>query len=120
MRRLTRDGTAEPVLRDQILRRERGQGKIHFPYSADLDHQDYWQPYLVDPYPCNICMTVIHTYYYCMYHDIARTAILLRQFDQLVPAHATKVSREDLAIQRIPPFLRTGRALKTLNSIDKT
>ena len=27
---LTRDGTAEPVSRDQILRRERGQGKIHF------------------------------------------------------------------------------------------
>ena len=29
--RLTRDGTAEPVSRDQILRRERGQGNIHFP-----------------------------------------------------------------------------------------
>ena len=28
---LTRAGTAEPVSRDQILRRERGQGKIHFP-----------------------------------------------------------------------------------------
>ena len=27
---LTRDGTAEPVSRDQILRRERGQGNIHF------------------------------------------------------------------------------------------
>ena len=31
MSRLTRDGTAEPVLRDQILRRERGQGNFHFP-----------------------------------------------------------------------------------------
>ena len=31
MSRLTRDGTAEPVSRDQILRRERGQGNIHFP-----------------------------------------------------------------------------------------
>ena len=29
MSRLTRDGTAEPVSRDQILRRERGQGKKH-------------------------------------------------------------------------------------------
>ena len=29
--RLTRDGTAEPVSRDQILRHERGQGNIHFP-----------------------------------------------------------------------------------------
>ena len=31
----TRDGIAEPVSRDQILRRERGQGNIHFPCSAD-------------------------------------------------------------------------------------
>ena len=27
MSRLTRDGTAEPISRDQIFRRERGQGK---------------------------------------------------------------------------------------------
>ena len=33
--RLTRDGTTEPVSRDQILRRERGQGNVHFPCSAD-------------------------------------------------------------------------------------
>ena len=31
MSRLTRDGTAEPVSRDQILRRERGQGIFVFP-----------------------------------------------------------------------------------------
>ena len=31
MRRLTQDGTAEPVSRDQFLRREWGQGNIHFP-----------------------------------------------------------------------------------------
>ena len=31
MRRLTRDGTAEPVSRDQILRHARGQGNIIFP-----------------------------------------------------------------------------------------
>ena len=29
MSRLTRDGTAEPVSRDQIIRRIRGQGDIH-------------------------------------------------------------------------------------------
>ena len=34
MSRLTRDGTAEHVPRDQIFRRERGQGIIHFPCSA--------------------------------------------------------------------------------------
>ena len=46
---LTRDGTAEPISRDQILlRRERGQGNIHFPSSAD--HEQDWQPCRVDPY----------------------------------------------------------------------
>ena len=48
MNRLARDGTAEPVSRDQILRRERGQGNAHFPCSAD--HEQDWQPYPVDPY----------------------------------------------------------------------
>ena len=43
-----RDGTAEPVSRDQILRHARGQGNIHFPCSAD--HEQDWQPYPVDPY----------------------------------------------------------------------
>ena len=50
MGRLTRDGTAEPVSRDQILRGERGQGNIHFPCSAD--HEQDWQPYPVDPRVC--------------------------------------------------------------------
>ena len=61
MSRLTRDGTAEPVSRDQILRHARGQGNIHFPCSAD--HEQDWQPYLVDPYSA-ICddYTYIHTY----------------------------------------------------------
>ena len=35
MSRLTRDGTAEPVSRDPILRRERRQGNIHYPCSAN-------------------------------------------------------------------------------------
>ena len=35
MIKLTRDRTAEAVLRDQIFRRERGQGNIHFPCLAD-------------------------------------------------------------------------------------
>ena len=50
MSRLARDGTAEPVSRDQILRRERGQGNI--PFSCSADHVLDWQPYLVDPYSC--------------------------------------------------------------------
>ena len=48
MSRLTRDGTAEPVSRGQILRRERGQGNIYFPCS--VDHELDWQPYPIDPY----------------------------------------------------------------------
>ena len=61
MSRLTRDGAAEPVSRDQILRHARGQGNIHFPCSAD--HEQDWQPYPVDPYSA-ICddHTYIHTY----------------------------------------------------------
>ena len=47
----TRDRTAEPVSRDQIiLRRKRVQGNINFPCSAD--HEQDWQPYPVDPYSC--------------------------------------------------------------------
>ena len=56
-KRLMRDGTAEPVSRDQILRRERGQRNIHFPCSAD--HGRDWQPCPVDPYSCYMCD---HTY----------------------------------------------------------
>ena len=57
MSRLTRGGTAEPVSRDQILRRERGQRNIYFPYSAD--HKQDWQPYSVDPYSCYIYVMTI-------------------------------------------------------------
>ena len=48
MSRQTQDGTvtAGPVPRDQILRRERGQGNIHFRCSAD--HGQDWQPHPVD------------------------------------------------------------------------
>ena len=46
MSKLTRGGAAEPVSRDHILRRERGQRIIHFPFSA-ADHKQDWQPYPV-------------------------------------------------------------------------
>ena len=66
MSRLTRDGTAEPVSRDQILRHARGQGNIHFPCSAD--HEQDWQPYPVDPYSAIFDdHTYIHTY---ILHDL--------------------------------------------------
>ena len=60
MSRLARDGTDEPVLRDQIVRNVvRRQGNIHFPCSAD--HEQDCQPYPVDP--CSaIYMCDDHTY----------------------------------------------------------
>ena len=45
---MTRDGTAEHVSRDQILRRKRGQVNIYFLCSDD--HEQDWQPDMVDPY----------------------------------------------------------------------
>ena len=54
MSMLTRDGTAESVSRDQILRHERGQENINFSCSAD--HVQDWQPHPVDPYSCSMCM----------------------------------------------------------------
>ena len=60
MSRLTRDGTAEPVSRDQILRhaRDRGIPGINFPCSAD--HEQDWQPYPVDPYSAILFRCVLH------------------------------------------------------------
>ena len=57
MSRPTRDGTAEPVSRDQIFRHERRQGNFIFPCSGD--HEQDCQPYSVDPH-CAICDD--HTY----------------------------------------------------------
>ena len=73
MSKLTRDGTAEPVSRDQILRRERGQRIIHFLCSA-ADHEQDWQPCPVVRviHPNNIVLpthtaVVTHTYIYSYY-----------------------------------------------------
>ena len=43
MSKLIRDGTAEPVSRDQILRRERGHRILYFSCST-ADHEQDWQP----------------------------------------------------------------------------
>ena len=62
------DGTAEPVSRDQILRRERGQGNVIFLCPAD--HEQDWQPHPVDPYSA-ICdgHTYIHSPHTRKTHD---------------------------------------------------
>ena len=49
MNRLTRDGTAEPVSRDQILRHARGQGNIIFPVQLTTSRIGNLT-YPVDPY----------------------------------------------------------------------
>ena len=60
--RLTRDGTAEIFSRDQVLRRERGQGNINIPCSAD--HEQDGQSYPVDTYSCymfdHTCMVITY------------------------------------------------------------
>ena len=58
MSRLTRDGTAEPVSREKILRHTRGQENIHFPCSAD--HEQDWQ--LTRLIHTLLCVMTIHTY----------------------------------------------------------
>ena len=78
MSRLTRDGTAEPVSRDQILRHARGQGNVHFPCSAD--HEQDWQPYPVDPYSA-ICDD--HTYIHAP-----------KKFVSIIDLHPVKFPRE--------------------------
>ena len=58
---LARDGTAEPVSRDRIFRRGRGQGKNKIKCSDD--HGQDWQPYQVDPYSAECAdHTLINTY----------------------------------------------------------
>ena len=67
MSRLTRDGTAEPLSRDQILRRERGQGrKCSFFLFADDGHEQDWQPYPVDP---SLAIYDEHIYIYIIIHS---------------------------------------------------
>ena len=62
MSRLTPDGTAEPVSRDQIQART---GTGEYSSSSSADHEQDWQPYPVDPYSA-ICddHSYIHTYIY--------------------------------------------------------
>ena len=63
MSRLARDGTAEPVSRDQILRHVRRQENNNFPCSAD--HDQDWQPYPVDPYSAICDDHILHKIVTC-------------------------------------------------------
>ena len=61
MSNLTRDGTAKPVSRDQILRRERGQRNIH-----QLTTCRFGNLYPVDPYSCFMCDHTCMCMYVCI------------------------------------------------------
>ena len=77
MSRPTRNGTPQPVSRDQILRRERGHKNMYFPCSAD--HEQDWQPYPVDPYSCYMCdytLLVITKLHNALTHVLERTGWL--------------------------------------------
>ena len=78
MSRLTRDGTAEPVLRDQILRRERGQGDINFSFqltTTRIGNLTRLIPTLA------VCVT-IHAYYTYYMHAII--ILLIFVYDEVV------------------------------------
>ena len=85
MCRLTRDGTAEPVSRDQILRHARGQGKINFPCSAD--HEQDWQPYPVDLYSA-----------ICDDHTYIQVSLIPPWEDQREWHRMTRMTRPDCAV----------------------
>ena len=83
MSKLTRDGTAEPVSRGQILRGKRGRQRIiHFPCSA-ADHEQDWQPCpVVGAIHTNI---VLHTHTArCSYTYIVLLLLLFLTFSALV------------------------------------
>ena len=84
MSKLTRDGTAEPVSRDQILRRERGQRVIHFPCSV-ADHEQDWQPCpVVRAIHTNI---VLHTHTAVVTHIYIYMHIIQQQCEPCTNVH---------------------------------
>ena len=118
MSRLTRDGTAESVSRDQILRRERGQGNICFPCSAD--HEQDWQPYPVDPYS-SIYLMAIHTSVYYI-HSVRRNMLLIgitQQTEEYVSSAYSRESFNDWGGRGYDDSV-PGEAPKTTPSEDRT
>ena len=118
MTRLTRDETAEPVLQDQILRRERGLGNIHFPCSAD--HEQDWQPYPVDRYSArNDDRTYIHAYiiylFYLFYFSIypPTQATLIKSERQARAESAKAISARETLTKRAEAAERKASIAET-------
>ena len=106
MSRLTRDGTAEPVSRDQILRHARGQGNVHFPCSAD--HEQDWQPYPVDPYSA-ICDD--HTYTYIHTCNMSKFVPVCNYF-----LNRKKKARREPVLKTLKDSARTWVGRRVLTS----
>ena len=70
MNRLTRDGTAEPVSRDQISGMHGDRGMFIFPVQLTTSRIIGNLTYPVDPYSCYMC-----DHYVCMVTHIARVWI---------------------------------------------
>ena len=62
MSKLTRDGTVEPVSRDQILTRERGQGKIRFLVQPATSRIGNLTRLILTLAVCEDHTYIIHTY----------------------------------------------------------
>ena len=121
-----RDGTAEPVSRDRILRHARGQGNTRFPCSAD--HEQDWQPCPVDPYSA-ICDD--HTYSIIVtsrwtkschptFH-FPKTSVLVKTFQRFFPSPALSKSITSTFFGEIFPkrrnlLRRRGRFLLLLKN----
>ena len=92
MSRLTQHGTAEPVSRDQIFRRDRGQGNVHFPCSAD-DERD-WQPDPVDP--CSaICDDNAYIHIYIHTYLSRNVCVCVRLFSRRLAMRELDVDRRE-------------------------
>ena len=84
MSRLTRDGTAEPVSREQTLRHAWGQGNIHFPVQLTTSRIGN----LTRLIHTLLYVMTIHTYIYNR-STVAHTAFLRKRFAFVVPFATT-------------------------------
>ena len=98
MSRLTRDGTAVPVSRDQTLRHVRGQGTNHFSCSAD--HEQDWQPYPVDPYSAMIYVNTTQTYIY-IYSTFYSSFVLINAVFRIEPNSCMTRFRLSMEMNRL-------------------
>ena len=76
MSRLTRDGTAEPVSRDQILRHARGQGNIIFPVQLTTSRIGNLTRLIHTLLYVMTIHTYIHTYILCTHNYTVFSAVL--------------------------------------------